>query len=315
MAQAASPAVADAAVQALGERDFDALHVMRAYLAPLGAAVSERLGIRAPTLDLDEDDAALATAAGDLRTAEAYGRLLDSFGPLFYRCSAASAAEAQTLAARHGLDVQHISNAVECPPQHPRRAWKGGAATVSMLFVGNLTYRPNVEAARVLVSDILPRVRRLVQRPVGVTLVGPSDGRLAQLCAPEVQLTGFVPDLEAVYGAADVAVMAHSSGAGTRIKLLEAFAHGVPVVASPVAASGLEVSDGEHLLLAGDAGQAAAGVAAIVAGRELAERLVQHAGELVRQRYCTGVVIPAMRDFIARRTRADARVVQSSSSL
>jgi glycosyltransferase involved in cell wall biosynthesis len=129
-------------------------------------------------------------------------------------------------------------------------------------------------------------------------LVGPDDPQVAELAAPDVEVTGFVADLRSVYAAADVVVVPLRSGAGTRIKVLEAFAHRVPVVASPVAAAGLDVCHGRHLLLAEDAEAMAAAVAAIARNDELAERLVEEAGRLVRERYSTGAVIPVIAEFL-----------------
>ena len=81
-------------------------------------------------------------------------------------------------------------------------------------------------------------------------MVGPHDAQLDRLAGPDVEVTGFVSDLDTVYAATDVVVVPLRLGAGTRIKLLEAFAHGVPVVASRVAAAGLERLDGRHLMVA-----------------------------------------------------------------
>ena len=99
--------------------------------------------------------------------------------------------------------------------------------------------------------------------------------------------------------------------AGTRIKLLEAFAHAVPVVASSAAAAGLEVADGRHLLLADDADGTAAAVAAVLTDAALAERLSGEAALLVAQRYSIDVVVPAVRDFYARAARRAAQPAPS----
>lgn len=286
-ARVASPLSAEA-VAAVIHPPVHAIHVMRSYLAPLGLALAERLGVAWATLDLDEDDAALAPAA----EAAAYGRLLSTFAPLFDGFSAASAAEAEAIGRRHGLEVVHLPNAVDVPARTARPARPSG----SLLFVGNLTYAPNVEAARTLVHDVLPAL----QSPARVALVGPHDGRVGELAGARVDVTGFVPDLEDVYAAADVVVVPLRTGAGTRLKLLEAFAHRVPVVATPVAAAGLECEAGRHLLVAEDAAGLAAAVERLLAGETVAQRLVDAAYDLVRLRYSTDVVLPAIRDFFAR---------------
>jgi len=299
-ARAASPGLADAVVASVVEHGPFALHVMRAYLAPLGVAVAERLGALWTTLDLDEDDVAFARSIGDFEAAAAYERLLEVFGPFFDGLSAASPDEAGAIGERHHLSVDHLPNAVQSsvPSLAPRRREK--REPQALLFVGNLTYRPNLEAVDLLVEGILPAVRRRLGRRVHLTLVGPHDGRLDRLRAADVEVTGFVSDLGPFYAAADAFVAPLRSGGGTRIKLLEAFAHGVPVVASSVAAAGLAVRDWRHLLLADDCDRAATAVEMVLTDGELAARLTGEAARLVQERYSTDVVVPATRDFFER---------------
>jgi glycosyltransferase involved in cell wall biosynthesis len=288
LARAASPVLADAVVEALSYERPAAVHVMRSYLAPLGVAVAERFAARWMTLDLDEDDTVLASPD----EAAAYARLLGVFAPLFDGLSAASVAEAAAIGDRHRVTVEHIPNAVALPPQRDRVRHLGA----NLLFVGNLTYPPNIEAACALVEEVAP----LLQRRARVTLVGRPDPRVRRLDGPETDVAGFVTDVTPVYGSADVVVVPMRSGAGTRIKLLEAFAYGVPVVASPQAASGLDVVDGRHLLLADGAQATAAAVETVLSDASLANELADEAGRLVRERYSTAAVVPTIRDFIAR---------------
>lgn len=292
LARAASPLLADAVVERLSYDPPAAVHVMRSYLAPIGVAVAERFAARWMTLDLDEDDTVLATPDDEA----AYTRLLGVFAPLFDGLSAASAAEAAAIGDRHGVTVEHIPNAVELPyqrdrPRHP---------DANLLFVGNLTYPPNIEAARVLVEEVAP----LLAHRARVTLVGRPDARVRRLAGPETDVAGFVTDVTPLYGSADVVVVPMRAGAGTRIKLLEAFAHGVPVVASPQAAAGLDVVDGRHLLLADGPQPTADAVEAVLSDASLADELAARAGRLVRERYCTDAVIPTIRDFLARAAAA-----------
>jgi glycosyltransferase involved in cell wall biosynthesis len=135
---------------------------------------------------------------------------------------------------------------------------------------------------------------------VTVVLAGPHGGGLDHLRAEDVELKGFVPDLEPLYASASLVVVPLRTGAGTRIKLLEAFAHAVPVVASSVAAVGLEVVDGRHLLVADDPAPTVEAIERLLTQPELAQRIVDDAGRLVRERYSFEAVAPAIRAFFAR---------------
>jgi glycosyltransferase involved in cell wall biosynthesis len=164
--------------------------------------------------------------------------------------------------------------------------------------VGNLTYGPNVDAARVLADDVLPALRALVP---GATLdvVGHHDDRLADLSGrPGVRLTGRVPDVAPYYAGADVVVAPLREGAGTRIKLLEAFAHERPVVATHAAVAGLAVRDRESVLLGGDLAELAALTASVLTEPARARRLVTEAARIVREHYVLEVVAPQVRRVV-----------------
>jgi glycosyltransferase involved in cell wall biosynthesis len=157
-----------------------------------------------------------------------------------------------------------------------------------LLFVGNLSYQPNIDAACGLVQDVLPRLQPLLDEAATVTLVGPlgADGTVAALGGrPGVRVTGFVPDLESYYANADVVVAPLTAGSGTRIKLLEALARGLPVVTSSAGAAGLDVHDGVQLLIADSPDETARAILRLAHDRALGERLGGEARRLVRRRY------------------------------
>jgi glycosyltransferase involved in cell wall biosynthesis len=97
----------------------------------------------------------------------------------------------------------------------------------------------------------------------------------------------MVPDLRPYYRDALAAVVPLRTGGGTRLKILEAMAAGVPVVSTPLGAEGLGVSDGEHALLV-EAGDGEGWAAALVGLAERPERrrqLTEEGLRLVKGRY------------------------------
>jgi glycosyltransferase involved in cell wall biosynthesis len=290
--------LAAGAVRALAVSPGTPVHVTRSYLAPLGLAIAEQLGAPWASLDLDDDDEQVVRALGDDADADGYRRLVGVFGPLFQAVALAAPHEAAAISRRHGLAAAVIPNAVSLPdPGTPPRDRPGG---IRVLFVGNLTYPPNADAAVRLVHEILPLLREIAGRPVTVTLTGEPDDTVRSLAAePGVQVTGFVPDLASCYRDADVVVAPLAAGGGTRIKLLEAFGYGLPVVTSTVGAAGLDVADAVHVLVADSPGDTARAVAALAADRGLRERLVTQARRLVSRSYSHDAVIPRIREFFA----------------
>jgi glycosyltransferase involved in cell wall biosynthesis len=89
------------------------------------------------------------------------------------------------------------------------------------------------------VQEVLPRVRAVVP-DFSLRVTGPNPpAEVRALEAPGVELIGFVPDLASLYASARVAIAPMRAGAGISIKTQEALRHGVPVVATRLAAEGL----------------------------------------------------------------------------
>jgi glycosyltransferase involved in cell wall biosynthesis len=103
-----------------------------------------------------------------------------------------------------------------------------------------------------------------------------------------------VPDLTVELREAALAVVPIRFGGGTRIKILEAFAHGLPVVTTTVGAEGLEVEDGRHLLVADDADALASACLRLLDDRDLRSRLAAAGRALWQERYRSSAVGPAI---------------------
>lgn len=203
------------------------------------------------------------------------------------RCLATSAADAAAIEMATGRPAEIVPNGVDLArfPRLPASP-ATGADSPCLVFVGALRYRPNAEAARWAAGTILPRVReRLPGATLALVGADPPPEVVALGGLPGVTVSGTVPDVRPWVERADIVVVPLRSGGGTRLKILEAFALGRPVVSTPIGAAGLEVRDSEHLLLADDPEQFAAAVARLTADATLRERLVERAYALVRERY------------------------------
>jgi glycosyltransferase involved in cell wall biosynthesis len=154
----------------------------------------------------------------------------------------------------------------------------------TLLLAGALSYTPNADAAHHFVRDILPRIRERVP-DAQLRLVGRHDRRAGELRAEGVTLTGYVRDIGSELAHADVVVVPIRFGGGTRIKVLEAFAHRIPVVSTTLGCEGLEVIGGRHVLVSDDPARFAADCVRLLTDRRLRERLVAAAFELFTERY------------------------------
>jgi len=127
-----------------------------------------------------------------------------------------------------------------------------------LLFVGNLNYLPNVDALVYLRESLFPVLIETMP-DVRITVVGrapATDEARAAIDrlrdAPQFEFVFDVPDTGPYYRRSAVAIAPIRLGGGTRIKILEAFAHRVPVVSTAKGCEGLNVTHGVHLLIADD---------------------------------------------------------------
>ena len=132
----------------------------------------------------------------------------------------------------------------------------GGRETFTMLFVGSFQHEPNVVALDWFVNEVLPRItarQKQARRPEARLVVVGSDAPQRHPypdSAPAVEMRGFVEDIREPLARYAVFVCPVRSGSGVRVKLLEAFASGIPVVSTRIGAEGLTRQDGEFCLLA-----------------------------------------------------------------
>lgn len=166
--------------------------------------------------------------------------------------------------------------AAAAPPQPP------GQPVV--LFVGTYTHRPNVDAAEFLVNQVFPIIRAALPA-ARLLLVGPRIEALPSFKGdhPGVEFRGFVADLDTVWREAHVMCCTILAGGGTRIKIIESAARGVPVVSTTVGAEGLDFHDGHDILLRDTADGLAQACLQVLASPPLAARLQAAARTHVRQ--------------------------------
>lgn len=159
-----------------------------------------------------------------------------------------------------------------------------------VIFLGTLGYLPNRDAVAWLVDRILPLVR--ARRPdVTIRLVGSSPpDEFDTLRGSGVELVGLVADVQPELAAADLLVAPLRAGSGTRLKLLEAFAAGIPVVGTSIAAEGIEAVAGTHLAIADDERAFADAMVDLLADPAKRMEMSRAARKLVEERYDWAVI-------------------------
>lgn len=279
---------------------FDLVHVHRLYTFP----VHERFQYSATPgrvqLDLDDIESKtrrrlslLYACNGDTTAARALSREAALYEPVEREALAQSdRVFTCSVEDRDFLQQQYPSIEVEVLPNVARipeetTPTNDGSSFV-FLFVGAMNYYPNQDAVLHFCRDILPEIRRVADRDFTVRIVGRNPS--AALCrrmrgVANVDFVGPVSDVTPQYHAADVVIAPIRAGGGTRIKILEAFAHRRPVVATELGAEGLEVEHEKHLLLASTPAAFARQCARLMSDASLGRRLAGGALQLVRDTY------------------------------
>jgi glycosyltransferase involved in cell wall biosynthesis len=222
------------------------------------------------------------------------------------------AGDADRVVLSSDLDVRRsgLTNAVVVPNTYERPERAVGHREVGrpavVLFQATFDYAPNVDAADWLVAEVAPRIR--VRIPdLEIRLVGKAVPGVTRLHRPpSVTVTGVVPSMAPELARADMAVVPVRYGSGTRLKILESFAHRVPVVSTTIGAEGLQAEDGVHLLLADDADTFAAACERLLSEPGLRMRLVEAAEQLYLERYQSSVARDRIQALV-REVADDAR--------
>ena len=156
----------------------------------------------------------------------------------------------------------------------------------TIMFCGLLSYGPNIDGVNFLVSSVFPEIRRSVP-DARLLIVGGKPPREIRAFhdGDSIVVAGDVPSVTEYYARSSVAIVPLRFGAGTRIKILEAWAHGVPVVSTTVGCEGLEGVHGRHLMVADSAQGLAGRCVALLRSETLRQRLGSEAWRLVSERY------------------------------
>lgn len=174
----------------------------------------------------------------------------------------------------NGVDIKYFT-----PRQDP-----GGAR---LLFCGRLDQLANKGAITFFFNSVWPRLSDRVKQ-IEIDVVGknpPAWLRELSLRDPRVHVPGFVDDVRPYFRKATIFVCPITDGGGTRLKILDALAMGMPIVSTTFAASGLALRDGAHLLLADTPETMIEQTMRLLGDQGLRQRLAQGAVNVVQQSY------------------------------
>ncbi len=151
----------------------------------------------------------------------------------------------------------------------------------NILFVGNFTYFPNIDAVNFFYHEVFKKIKR----DVTFTIVGKQVTSKFNFDDRRIIVKDFVENIEEEYKKADLLVFPIRIGGGTNFKVLEAMSLGVPIVAKPERLEGFDAVSGEHFLEANNAEEYISQIDLLYDDPVLREKIAKNARRLIEKNF------------------------------
>lgn len=157
-----------------------------------------------------------------------------------------------------------------------------------ILILGTMFWPPNAEGALWFGREALPLIVRECPEAV-LTIIGknppPAVRKMAEASSGKIEITGYVENLTAYLEQGAVFAVPLRAGGGMRVKILDAWAWGLPIVSTTVGAEGIDARDGENILIADSVAAFARATINVIKDPALANRLRNNGRQWVEHRY------------------------------
>jgi len=175
----------------------------------------------------------------------------------------------------NGVDLDFFSQVKKDLPVDP-----------TVLFVGTFKWLPNIEAVDEIVKKIWPQIREVLPT-AKLKIVGfsPTAKIKSYASEPSIEVLGGIADIRNAFARAHVLLAPIRSGKGTRYKVLEAMITGTPVVATTLAAEGLDLKNGQNVLIADSSSGLAQSTIKLLKDKELQKQFAKAGEMIVKESY------------------------------
>jgi glycosyltransferase involved in cell wall biosynthesis len=297
------------AAERVAGKTFAVIHVFRLYLGPYAFRLLRDNPAARVQLDLDDFESRVRRDQSErlrlerrrkrgirlLLEATAYERLERRWLGRFDRVFVCSDMDRQRLGEAYGdLPIAVLPNV--CVPPAPEARRKTGAPFV-FLFVGSFSYFPNADGLEYLCGRVLPQMGKRKKNEFVIRVVGGGVDwrtRLRFLFDRRIRFLGRVSRIDRFYDGADAALAPLRTGGGTRIKIIEAIAHRLPVVSTSKGIEGLRLEPGVDALVGDTSEEFAGHCRALMARDSLCDRLRLNAFVAFKKYYTPEILGPIL---------------------
>lgn len=154
-----------------------------------------------------------------------------------------------------------------------------GNNPISVLFVGSLSYAPNIDAVRIVCSQIAPSFGDEVQ----FHIVGKNPPNIPK--PSNVTFMGYVDDIKECILKSDICIAPLRYGSGTRFKILEYMAMGKPVISTSKGAEGIDYTNDKNILIEDDLDAFSEKIRILLDDKKMRDNIGKNAMDLIKQKY------------------------------
>ena len=191
------------------------------------------------------------------------------------------------------LSVQVIPNGVDSTFFRPNKRATSNRNVI--LFTGTINYFPNTDGLKYFLKEIFPIIQREIPS-IQFVIAGknPTPEIREYSTDPQIEVTGYVKDIRECFSKASIVVVPLRIGGGTRLKILEAMAMGVPVISTSVGAEGLNLVHKQDILIADTPNQFAREVIQLCRDEVTQQRLAKNGRKLIESKYDWKAIVSSL---------------------
>ena len=167
-----------------------------------------------------------------------------------------------------------------------------------MMFVGGFSHLPNVDAVKWFVGEIFPLIREKVPATKFYVVGNEPPKEITRLNSSDIIITGYVEDLDPYFKKCKLFVSPLRYGAGVKGKITQSMSYGLPVVTTPIGAEGIELIDGESVLIANNPEEFAEKVTLLYNDEELWNRLSENSIRNIEENFSYKVAREKLGQFL-----------------